>query len=99
MATAHADEGHAHKAPNYMMIWLYLFLLTIVEVGCAFFSHMPKPILIVVLLFFAFWKALLVATYYMHLKFEPKTLWWIVSVPIPLILILLGVVLNEHFGR
>ena len=99
MATAHADEAHVHKGPSYMMIWLYLFLLTIVEVACAFFSHMPKAILIVALLFLAVWKALLVAAYYMHLKFEPRTLWFIVAVPIPLILILLSTVLMEHFGR
>ena|ERR1041385_2239991 len=99
MATAHAGEAHVHKSPNYMLIWLYLFILTVAEVGTAFFSHMPKAILIVALLFLAVWKALLVAAYYMHLKFETRTLWWIVAVPIPLILILLSTVLMEHFGR
>src|SRR5437773_10270369 len=96
MSTAPA-EAHAHKGPSYIMIWVYLFLLTVVEVSAAFFSHIPKRYLIVILLFFALWKALLVAAYYMHLKFEPRKLWWIVAAPIPLIAILLGAVLSEHF--
>jgi cytochrome c oxidase subunit IV len=99
MADTHVAAAHTHKAPNYMLIWLYLFVLTCVEVGVAFFSHMPKAILIVALLFLAIWKALLVAAYYMHLKFEPRTLWFIVGVPIPLILILLSAVLMEHLGK
>lgn len=98
MADTHAAGAHAHKAPNYMAIFLYLGILTVVEVGVAFFSHMPKAILVVALLFLAVWKALLVAAYYMHLKFEPRTLWYIVAVPIPLILILLSTVLMERLG-
>jgi cytochrome c oxidase subunit 4 len=90
-------ETHAtpHKAPNYYLIWLYLAVLTGVEMLVAFVSHMPKVVLIVALMFLARWKALLVALYYMHLKFEPKTLWVIAAVPLPLILILLGAVLSE----
>jgi len=45
----------------------------------------------------AFYKAYLVAVYYMHLKWVPKRLWLLVSVPIPLIMILIFVVLNEVF--
>ena len=45
----------------------------------------------------AFLKAYWVAIYYMHLKWEPKRLWLLVSVPIPLIMILIFVVLNEIF--
>jgi cytochrome c oxidase subunit 4 len=80
-----------------MLIWVYLAVLTVVEVLVAFVSSMPFIVLVIVLLALAFWKALLVAMYYMHLKFEPKKLWIIAAVPIPLILILLGVVLMEGF--
>jgi cytochrome c oxidase subunit IV len=95
METAHA--GAAHKAPNYMLVWGILLVLTIVEVLVAFFSAMPKWLLILALMVLALWKALLVALYYMHLKFEPKTLWVIVLSPIPLIIILLSAVLMERF--
>ena len=94
MATAHTG---AHKKPNYIGIWFILLVLTIAEVGVAFFSGMPKVVLIVLLLILALWKALLVALYYMHLKFEPKTLWVIALSPVPLIMILLSVVLFEGF--
>ena len=90
-------DSHAtpHKAPNYYLIWAYLAILTVVEVLVAFVSHLPEVVLIIALMFLALWKALLVALYYMHLKFEPKKLWVIAAVPLPLILILLGVVLSE----
>jgi cytochrome c oxidase subunit 4 len=90
-----AETPATHKAPNYYLIWAYLAILTVAEVLVAFVSHLPKVVLIVALMFLALWKALLVALYYMHLKFEPKTLWVIAAVPLPLILILLGAVLSE----
>lgn len=93
-------EEHAHavgaKKPNYYLVWLYLLILTIAEVGVAFVSHLPDTWLILILLFLAVWKAALVAMYYMHLKFEPPRLVIMVLAPIPLaILITLTVVLME----
>lgn len=85
----------AHKSPNYYLIWLFLAVLTLAEVGVAFISAISKEVLIVILLLMAVWKAMLVAMYYMHLKFEPKRLWWIVAAPLPLIVILIGIVLLE----
>lgn len=95
----HSTEAAApaHKAPPYFMIWGVLFALTIAEVLVAFVSHLPKAVLIVILMVLALWKALLVALYYMHLKFEPRRLWLIVLSPLPLILILVGVVLAESW--
>ena len=95
MESEHAAP--AHKAPNYMLVWGILLVLTIAEVGVAFFSAMPKWLLILALMVLALWKALLVALYYMHLKFEPKKLWIITVSPIPLIIILLTAVLMERF--
>jgi cytochrome c oxidase subunit IV len=60
-------------------------------------SSIPKIWLAIGLVVMAFYKAFLVAAYYMHLKWEPKRLWLLVSVPIPLIMILIFVVLNEVF--
>jgi cytochrome c oxidase subunit 4 len=93
METAHV----AHKAPNYYLIWFILLILTVAEVGVAFGLHASKNFLIVALLILAIWKALLVALYYMHLKFEPRKLWIVVAAPIPLIIILLTAVLSEGF--
>ena len=93
-----ADEaaGVRRKAPNYYLVWLYLLILTIVEVGVAFMSHLPEQWLILLLLFLAVWKAALVAMYYMHLRFEPPRLVMMVLAPIPLaILITFTVVMME----
>ena len=87
----------AHPAPNYYLIWLILFILTLAEVGVAFISAIPKQILIVILLAMAVWKALLVAMYYMHLKFEPKKLWIMAAAPLPLAVILVVIVLSEKW--
>jgi caa(3)-type oxidase subunit IV len=40
-------------------------------------------------------SALLVALYYMHLRFEPRKLWLLAAVPIPLIALLILTVIQE----
>ncbi len=80
-----------------MLVWVGLFVLTIMEVFYATLSSIPKIWLAIGLMAMAFLKAYWVAIYYMHLKWEPKRLWLLVSVPIPLIMILIFVVLNEIF--
>jgi cytochrome c oxidase subunit 4 len=87
----------AHVRPNYMMIWLYLFVLTVVEVAAAFLSGIPKHWLILILLALAVWKALLVALYFMHLKFEPWRLRLIFIIPLPLAAILVVTTIMERF--
>jgi len=84
-----------HVRPNYMLIWLYLFVMTVIEIAAAFLSHIPKHWLILILLFFAIWKALLVAMYFMHLKFERWRLRLIFIVPLPLAIILVTTVIME----
>jgi len=84
-----------HKQPNYYLIWLILFILTAAEVGLAFVTTIPKPTLATILVGMALWKAMLVAMYYMHLKFEPRRLWIVVIAPVPLAIILVMVVLAE----
>jgi cytochrome c oxidase subunit 4 len=90
-------ETATHKHPNYVLIWVYLAVLTAVEVGVAFISHFSKTTLLIILLFLAIWKALLVALYFMHLKFERWNLRSIALIPIPLALILIIMVLQEGF--
>ena len=89
METAH------RKHPNYILIWGYLAVLTVIEVLVAFVSHLPKLTIILALVFLAVWKALLVALYFMHLKFEPRKLIILASVPLPLAVILVLAVISE----
>ncbi len=84
------------KAPNYYLIWLFLAVLTAVEVGVAFISHLPRTALILILVGLAVWKATLVAMYYMHLRFERLRLILLASAPLPLAVILVLALLLEH---
>lgn len=85
-----------HKHPPYMIVWGALFALTMMEVFYAFLD-IPKVWLAAGLILMAIWKALLVALYYMHLRFEPKRLWVLAASPLPLVMIFLLFVLNENF--
>ena len=86
----------AHKRPNYLLIWLYLALLTAAELGLAFELPIARNLRIVFLLFLAVWKALLVALFFMHLKFERWNLRMLAMAPLPLAVILVLAVITEH---
>ena len=82
------------KHPNYMLVWLGLAVLTAVEVGVAFLPW-SKTAIILVLIALAIWKALLVALYFMHLKYEKKPLRILAVAPLPLAVILVVAVIQE----
>jgi caa(3)-type oxidase subunit IV len=84
-----------HKHPNYLAIFWILLSVTIVEVAYSFLK-IPRPILIGGLVGLAAFKALLVALYFMHLKFERKTLGIIVGSTLILGVILVSVGIGEH---
>ena len=69
-------EGHSdtHQIPNYMAIFWWLLGLTIAEVAWAVIPHRSELILASGIVGFAIIKAVLVALYFMHLKFERKTM-------------------------
>src|SRR5262245_30231299 len=96
-AEAHAAHGQAHPAP-YVLIWGVLLIRTLAEVAYSYaFQHpLPKAIYIIGLLAMAVWKAVLVALYYMHLRWEPRRLWVLTVAPLPLIAILILAVLMEY---
>jgi cytochrome c oxidase subunit IV len=87
---------HAH--PSYVGIWLALAALTGVELGIAFLPW-AKTTLILLLIALAVWKALLVALYFMHLRFEHRPVRILAFAPLPFTGILVVAVLQEHFGR
>ena len=86
-------EATEHKAVNYIAVWLGLFVLTVVEVAVVYL-RLPRQLMIVSLVFLALWKAMLVALYFMHLKFEPRRLLIIVLAPFPLAVILVVAVMH-----
>jgi cytochrome c oxidase subunit 4 len=84
-----------HKHPNYLAIFWILLSVTILEVGYSFL-RVPRPLLIGGLVALAGFKALLVALYFMHLKFERKALGIIVGSTLILGAILVSVGIGEH---
>ena len=87
-----------HKHPNYLAVWGGLFVLTVIEVA-AVYLRIPRHLLVLALLLLAAWKVLLVALYFMHLRFEPKRLALVALAPLPLGLILVVAVLQEFAKR
>ena len=90
-------DAAEHKAPNYVAIWGMLAVLTMVEVAVVYLG-LPRRLMVVSLVFLALWKALLVALYFMHLKFEPRRLLYIVLAPFPLAVILVFAVIHGFRG-
>ena len=92
---AHPETSQVtHPHPNYILIWVFLAALTAVELTVAFLPW-PKTIIILCLLGMAFWKAGLVALYYMHLRFEPNRLRILAIAPLPLFAVLVCAVITE----
>ena len=90
------EPGTQPKQSPYMIVWGMLFAFTLGEVFYAFMD-IPKIYIVVGLIVMAVVKALLVALYYMHLRFEPRRLWVLAVVPLPIMAILFLFVLNENF--
>ena len=85
-----------HKHPNYMAIFYYLAILTAIELA-VIFMPIPKIYIAVLLCIFAVWKAALVAMYFMHLKFETRTLGLIAMTPLAIATLLVFVILPDAF--
>lgn len=86
----------AHKHPNYILIWVYLALLTVAELALAFELPISRNLKLILLMALAIWKALLVAMFFMHLKFERWNLRILFIIPLPLAAILILAVITEH---
>ena len=86
----------AHKRPNYILIWVYLAVLTAAELALAFELPIPRNLKLLLLLFLAVWKAALVGLFFMHLKFEKWNLRILALVPLPLALIFILAGMSEH---
>lgn len=91
---AHEGEGGGRHHPNYLGVWAGLAILTAIEVGVAF-VNLPRRVIVLSLVGLAVWKALLVALYFMHLRFESRRLILIATAPLALAPILVFAVMAE----
>ena len=90
-----AEQGHKH--PNYMAIFWYLAILTVVEIAVIYLP-MAKFTIGVLLCALALGKATMVAMYFMHLRFETRTLGMIAVVPLLIATLLIFVLLPDGFA-
>ncbi|MBI3740741.1 MAG: cytochrome C oxidase subunit IV family protein [Chloroflexi bacterium] len=91
-------ETHAAK-PNYLRIFVFLAVLTAVEVFAAFSIATPW-LRVSFLLLLALSKAGLVAAYYMHLRFDKIAFRVIAFGPLVLVALLTTVLfLERNLGR
>ena len=89
------DEARGHGTPmtpyhkvNYLAIFGLLVVLTVVTVVVAFVHIERESIKVLVALTIASVKAVFVALYFMHLKFEGKLIYLILLVPVFLCIVL-----------
>ena len=87
-------EVTQQKHPNYVGVWVGLAVPTLLELGVAFLGW-SKLVIILLLVGLALWKALLVALYYMHLRFEGNRMRIFAIAPLPLAVIIVIAVLTE----
>ena len=89
-----------HEVP-YVMIFFALVVLTAVTVVIAFIKFPTELINVLLALTVAFVKGSLVALFFMHLKFEGKLIFLIITVPLILCLLIIfalipDVLMTDH---
>lgn len=84
-----------HVEPNYLGVILILTTLTIGEVAIVF-APLPKMSIGILLVGLALTKAIMVAMYFMHLKFEKRTLAVIAATPLVLCTLLMFALLPDN---
>ena len=69
----HAEEHFAGSNKLFISIWVWLVVLTLIEIILAY-KTLPIHIMLTILLGLSIIKAALIVAYFMHLKFERLSL-------------------------
>ena len=78
--TSHTE----HKSPNYVLIFVWLIVITAVEIAVGYIPSAVVPTIVTypLLLGMAGIKILLVALYFMHLRYDSR--WFLVMIIVAL---------------
>ena len=81
-SSEHAMSEGAHPGGYrvYGVVWFWLLVITLLELG-AVLAHLPRGLLIGLLLTMALMKAALIIAYFMHLRYEKLSLVYAVVTP------------------
>jgi caa(3)-type oxidase subunit IV len=80
--TPAAAAAHADHRRDYFRIFWVLLVLTVLEVGISYLK-IDKRVVSVIMIGLALTKAAFVGLYYMHLKYEKRSLLWLAALPLP----------------
>jgi len=85
-STEHALEhghGREHDHGNrlYFTTWLWLLVITVLEVGVVLF-HLPRALLVGILLLMTVLKSVLIVANFMHLRFEKLNMIYVIITPV-----------------
>jgi cytochrome c oxidase subunit 4 len=72
-AETHEYEHHADSRKIFVWVWVWLLLLTAVEVVLAYI-HLPVKMMLTFLMGLSIIKATLIIMYFMHLRYERRSL-------------------------
>ncbi len=103
IADTHGAQVHHPGAATYLIIAVFLIVLTAMEIT-VFYVHALRPVLVPVLIVLAIAKFALVAMFYMHLKYDGWLLTGVFLFPLMmagillLSLILLFAYLSNHMA-
>ena len=101
----HAGDAPVAPKPHYREYWVIIIslaVLTVVEVMIALpfiRDHLAHGVFVGTMIAFAIAKALLVALYFMHLKYETKVLRWTVFGPLAFFFVYVVVLIAEAGWR
>lgn len=76
-------------ARTYLAIYGWLIGLTVVEVGVVM-AGWPRGAIVTLLISTALAKALLIALYFMQLRFDRRAVWWLPGIPLLFGLVFVG---------
>jgi cytochrome c oxidase subunit IV len=100
---AHAVEDH-HPGPTvYLLVAVVLIILTAMEIG-VFYAPFLQPYLVFLLIVLAVIKFILVAGFYMHLKYDSSVFTTLFAFPLLLAMMICGslmllfLYLSRHLG-
>src|SRR5208282_842910 len=97
MSSATTIQSAEHGEASYIAIFVYLSVLTGAEL--AVYAWFPGVVKISFLVALAWAKAALVAMYFMHLRFERRTLALIAFVPVMLVTFLTFMLMPDLTAR
>ena len=97
-AAVSPNLAHAEHQTNYIAVFIYLTLLTGVEL-VIYAMSMPQVLRVGLLIALAWAKAVIVAMYFMHLAMERRGLWVIALTPVVLVTFLTFMLLPDLTTR